>query len=105
MYDCASGGVPLSSAASKARDDAYRETSRSNVLTTALQENVHALDLNMNSGYSLYSQVGSAGQLWRGAGGSTRPSGSILLLPPPAPPSSPLQLLLYNIIHPYKSFI
>ncbi|KAK4293962.1 hypothetical protein Pmani_033380 [Petrolisthes manimaculis] len=56
MYDCASG-VPLTSAASKPREDAQRQALRSNVLASAPQENVHDLDLNMNSGYSLYSQV------------------------------------------------
>lgn len=57
MYDCASG-VPLTSAASKPREDAQRQALRSNVLAAAPPENVHDLDLNMNSGYSLYSQVG-----------------------------------------------
>uniref|UniRef100_A0A0P4WBU9 BHLH domain-containing protein n=1 Tax=Scylla olivacea TaxID=85551 RepID=A0A0P4WBU9_SCYOL len=59
MYDCASGGAPLTSDASKPHDDANRHHRRSTDLVTAHQEHAQALDLNMNSGYSLYSQYGS----------------------------------------------
>lgn len=74
MYDCASGGVPLSSDASKPHDDAYRQPRRSSELATAHQEHAQALDLNMNSGYSLYSQVGRRGSAVSGGreGGSLR---------------------------------
>ncbi|XP_070001296.1 transcription factor 12 isoform X24 [Penaeus vannamei] len=59
MYDSASGGIPLTSAETKPFDGAHRQAERRNVLATVSQENVHALDLNMNSGYSLYPQYGS----------------------------------------------
>lgn len=68
MYDCASGGVPLSSDASKPHDDAYRHP-RSTALAPPHQEHAQALDLNMNSGYSLYSQVGRRGSAVCGGGG------------------------------------
>lgn len=60
MYDSASGGIPLTSAETKPFDGAHRQAERRNVLATVSQENVHALDLNMNSGYSLYPQVRSS---------------------------------------------
>lgn len=84
MYDCASGGVPLSSDASKPHDDAYRQPRRSTDLATAHQEHAQALDLNMNSGYSLYSQVGRRGSAVSGGreGGMLRASGCTRLLAP-----------------------
>lgn len=86
MYDCASGGAPLTSDASKPHDDAYRQPRRSTDLVTAHQEHAQALDLNMNSGYSLYSQVGRRGSAVSGGWeGGRRRAGARGSLASPVP--------------------